>query len=91
MGPIQKADPRERTPALLDQAAAVGATMGIAEWGLLRARTLVDRFGADTIVLGCAGMAGHRRAIQGAIGRPVIEPTQQAAVAAIGAVLLAAA
>jgi activator of 2-hydroxyglutaryl-CoA dehydratase len=34
-------------------------------------------------------MAGHRRALQDLIGRPVVEPTQQAVAAAIGALLLA--
>ena len=52
-------------------------------------RTLVARFGADVIVLGCAGMASHRRALQEVIGRPVVEPTQQAVAAAMGALLLA--
>jgi allantoin racemase len=129
------------------EAAGGRPVMGIAEWGLLRALTLGERFGiialspasvqrqqryvrqmglqdrcvaswpidasaaetageavrerlaeagrilaargADVIVLGCAGMAGHRRALQNLIGRPVVEPTQQAVAAAIGALLLA--
>ena len=128
------------------EAARGRPVMGIAEWGLLRALTLGERFGiialspnsvrrqqryvrqmalqdryagsspvnasaedttgegirdrlaeagrqlaargADVIVLGCAGMASHRRALQDLIGRPVVEPTQQATVAAIGALLL---
>ena len=131
------------------EAAGGRPVMGIAEWGLLRALTLGERFGiialspasmqrqqryvrqmglqdryvgswpvnasaaetageairerlaeagrhltthagADVVVLGCAGMAGHRAAIQERIGRPVVEPTQQATAAAIGALLLAA-
>ncbi|HKM64269.1 MAG TPA: aspartate/glutamate racemase family protein [Acidisphaera sp.] len=44
--------------------------------------------GADVLVLGCAGMAGHRRALEEMCGRPVVEPTQWAVVAAIGAVVL---
>lgn len=52
-------------------------------------RDLATRHGADVIVLGCAGMASHRRALQDLIGRPVVEPTQQAVAAAIGALLLA--
>ena len=129
------------------EAAAGRPVMGIAEWGLLRALTLGERFGiialspasaqrqqryvrqmalqdryagswpidasaaetageavrerlaeagrilatrgADVLVLGCAGMASHRRALQDLIGRPVVEPTQQAVAAAIGALLLA--
>jgi allantoin racemase len=54
------------------------------------ARTLVARDGADTIVLGCAGMAPHRAAVEGAVGCPVVEPCQQAVAAALGAVLLRA-
>ena len=53
-------------------------------------RNLATRLGADVIVLGCAGMAGHRRALQDLIGLPVVEPTQQAVTAAIGALLMRA-
>lgn len=129
------------------EAAGGRPVMGIAEWGLLRALTLGERFGiialspssirrqqrlvrqmgldsryagswpvnasaaesagtamrdrmieaghalirncrADVVVLGCAGMAIHRRTIEDAIGCKVIEPSQQAVAAAIGAVLL---
>jgi allantoin racemase len=131
------------------EAAGRRPVMGIAEWGLLRALTLGERFGiialspasmqrqqryvrqmglqdryagswpvnasaedttgeaigerlaeagrhltthadADVVVLGCAGMARHRAALEDRIGRPVVEPTQQATAAAIGALLLAA-
>jgi allantoin racemase len=54
-------------------------------------RKLVTQRGADVLILGCAGMAGHRRALQELIGRPVVEPTQQAVAAALGSLLLAAA
>src|SRR3984957_4740730 len=133
----------------LREAAGGRPVMGIAEWGLLRALTLGERFGiialspasvrrqqryvrqmglqdryagswpvnasaedttgeailerlaeagrhlathagADVVVLGCAGMARRRAALQDQIGRPVVEPTQQATAAAIGALLLAA-
>lgn len=53
-------------------------------------RDLVRSWGADVVVLGCAGMALHRAAVEREIGRPVIEPCQQAVAAAIGAVLLRA-
>ena len=53
-------------------------------------RTLVERDGADVLVLGCAGMASHRVALAAALGVPVVEPVQQATAAALGAVLLAA-
>ncbi len=52
-------------------------------------RALAQQRGADVLVLGCAGMASHRAAIEAATDRPVIEPSQQAAAAAIGAVWLA--
>ena len=42
--------------------------------------------GAETVILGCTGMAHHRRAIEDAIGVPVIEPCQAAAVQALGIV-----
>ena len=43
--------------------------------------------GADAIVLGCAGMATHRRGLEQAIGVPVIDPTQAAVSMAMGAIL----
>jgi len=49
---------------------------------------LRDRDGADVILLGCAGMARHRLALQSALGLPVIDPTQAAVAQALGAVLL---
>lgn len=131
----------------LREVAAGRPVMGIAEWGLLRALTLGERFGiialsprsvrrqqryvrqmgldaryagswpveataaettgeaigaclieagrkliaergADCVVLGCAGMAGHRRVLEAAIGCPVVEPVQQAVGAALSALLL---
>ncbi len=39
--------------------------------------------GAETIILGCTGMAHHRTAIEQAIGVPVIEPCQAAAALAL--------
>jgi allantoin racemase len=49
-------------------------------------RDLVDKDGADVIVMGCAGMARHRLALEKALGVPVIDPTQAAVAMAIGAV-----
>ena len=51
-------------------------------------RLLRDEDDAACIVLGCAGMAGHRAALEDALGLPVIDPTQAAVTMAIGAVLL---
>lgn len=39
--------------------------------------------GAETVILGCTGMAHHRAAIEDAIGVPVIEPCQAAAALAV--------
>ncbi len=50
---------------------------------------LRDADGADVLVLGCAGMARHRRALEAALSLPVIDPTQAATADALGAVLLA--
>jgi allantoin racemase len=41
--------------------------------------------GAETIILGCTGMAHHRVAVEDAIGLPVIEPCQAAAAIALTA------
>jgi Asp/Glu/hydantoin racemase len=43
--------------------------------------------GAGAVVLGCAGMAHHRAAVEQAAGVPVIDPCQAAAAAALGIVL----
>lgn len=50
------------------------------------ARALVSG-GAGAVVLGCAGMAHMRDAVEQACGVPVIEPCQAAAAAALGIVL----
>jgi allantoin racemase len=49
-------------------------------------RALKDRDGANAIVMGCAGMARHRKPLEDALGIPVIDPTQAAVTMAIGAV-----
>jgi len=51
---------------------------------------LRDKDAADVIVMGCAGMARHRRPLEAALGIPVIDPTQAAVAMAIGAVQFAA-
>ena len=53
-------------------------------------RTLKDEDGAGAIVMGCAGMARHRRPLEEALGIPVIDPTQAAVTMAVGAVQLGA-
>lgn len=64
--------------ALLEPAAAREALIGAAR------ECVAD--GAETIILGCTGMARHRAAIEAAVGVPVIEPCQQAAALALAAV-----
>jgi Asp/Glu/hydantoin racemase len=49
---------------------------------------LRDEKGANTIVMGCAGMAPLRDPLQDALGIPVVEPTQAATTMAIGRVRL---
>lgn len=49
---------------------------------------LRDDDGANTIVMGCAGMAPLRDRLQDALGMPVVEPTQAAVTMAIGRVRL---
>src|SRR5437763_4526726 len=51
-------------------------------------RALKDQDGANTVVMGCAGMARHRAPLEDALGIPVIDPTQAAVTMAIGAVQL---
>ena len=51
-------------------------------------RRLRDEHGADTLILGCAGMARHRRPLEDAVGLPVIDPTQAAVGMAITALKL---
>ncbi|MCK1735578.1 aspartate/glutamate racemase family protein [Bradyrhizobium sp. 138] len=49
-------------------------------------RALKEEDGAGAIVMGCAGMARHRKPLEDALGIPVIDPTQAAVTMALGAV-----
>lgn len=51
-------------------------------------RRLRDERQAQVIVMGCAGMAAFRAPLQQALGIPVVEPSQAAAVMALGRVRL---
>lgn len=51
-------------------------------------RRLHDAHGADVLVMGCAGMARYRDALEGALRIPVVEPTQAAVAMALGRVRL---
>jgi allantoin racemase len=50
---------------------------------------LKEKDGAGAIVMGCAGMARHRRPLEEALGIPVIDPTQAAVSMAIGMLAVA--
>jgi allantoin racemase len=52
-------------------------------------RALKEEDGAGAIVMGCAGMARHRKALEDALGIAVIDPTQAAVTMALGAVQFA--
>lgn len=47
-------------------------------------RQLRDTHMADVLILGCAGMAGYRRALEVELGVPVVDPCQAATAMAIG-------
>lgn len=64
---------------LLDPAAARAA--------LIVAGRQLAELGAETIILGCTGMAHHRTAVRDAVGLPVIEPVQAAAGLALAVVM----
>jgi Asp/Glu/hydantoin racemase len=49
-------------------------------------RQLKEEDGAEAVVMGCAGMAHHRRPLEDALGIPVIDPALAAVTMAIGAV-----
>lgn len=51
-------------------------------------KRLRDEDGADVLIMGCAGMAGYRAALQQATGLPVVEPTQAAVSMALGQICL---
>jgi allantoin racemase len=52
---------------------------GTARAALIAAGRELAEMGAETIILGCTGMAHHRTAVRDGIGLPVIEPSQAAA------------
>ncbi len=52
------------------------------------ARSLIEEDMADTLLMGCAGLARHVPRLQDALGCPVTEPTQAATAQALGAILL---
>jgi len=51
-------------------------------------KTLRDTHHADVLVMGCAGMARFREALERELGLPIVEPTQAAVTMALGRVRL---
>ncbi|MDA0996852.1 MAG: aspartate/glutamate racemase family protein [Proteobacteria bacterium] len=49
-------------------------------------RELIDAHGADVLIMGCAGMAKYRKAVEDALAVPVIDPAQAAAAQALATV-----
>lgn len=49
------------------------------------AKVLAEADGAGVVILGCAGMGGHRPVLQRELGVPVVDPVQAAVAAAINA------
>jgi Asp/Glu/hydantoin racemase len=54
---------------------------------LAKAGTKLRQMGAGAIVLGCAGMSGHRLRLERQLGVRVIDPTQAAVAMALGGLL----
>ena len=67
-----------------ESASADGAFKRLVEVG----SDLLEKDGAKSIILGCAGMARHRTALEAELGIPVIDPVQAGAAMAVGAVCL---
>jgi len=51
---------------------------GVLEPIVTAGRQLIDEDGAELLILGCAGMARHRRSAEARLGVPVIDPVQAA-------------
>lgn len=49
------------------------------------AKVMAEADGAGVVILGCAGMGGHRPALQKELGLPIVDPVQAAVAAAINA------
>lgn len=78
---------------------ALSQTVSVAESGrgersfalLMEAGAALKAKGAGAVVLGCAGMSGHRARLEAELGLAVIDPTQAAVALALGATLPGAA
>src|SRR5262249_53658169 len=76
---------RSSDMSVAETASGAQTLQGMIEVG----RDLKEEDGANAVVMGCAGMARHRSALQQALGVAVIDPTQAAVTMAIGTVQLA--
>lgn len=54
---------------------------------LIEAGSALKAQGAGVVILGCAGMARHRRPLEAELGIPVIDPVQAAVTMALGVLL----
>jgi Asp/Glu/hydantoin racemase len=79
---------QERYAASLPLGLGVTALEGNGVLERIRAvgQELIEQHGAEVLILGCAGMATHREALEAALGVPVVEPSQAAVMKALGAV-----
>ena len=71
----------------LNLTVAESATDGVFDRLVETGTALVERDGADVIILGCAGMARHRARLETELGFPVIDPAQAGVMMAIGCLL----
>lgn len=71
------------------ETSAEGATDGSLLSRMIDAAHQLRIMGADTIIMGCAGMAHFQSSLEKHCGRPVIEPTKAAVALLIGDLLLA--
>ena len=79
--------PRLARERAADLSVAESASEGNTFDTLMRTGELLrDQDRADVIILGCAGMARHRAALEDRLGVPVIDPTQAAVAMALGTV-----
>ncbi|MEM9144996.1 MAG: aspartate/glutamate racemase family protein [Pseudomonadota bacterium] len=73
--------------ALNMSVAETASGTGTLERMVVVGEALRDQDGAGAVIMGCAGMARHRRPLEDALGVPVIEPCQAAVTLAIGTLL----
>ncbi|MEM7267889.1 MAG: aspartate/glutamate racemase family protein [Pseudomonadota bacterium] len=80
MGVLERLAAERAADLSVSGSAGDGAFQALASAG---ERLIAD--GADTIILGCAGMARHRAGLEAKLGLPVIDPCLSAVAMALGA------